>query len=31
MLASLPVLTLVAVLFGRRTRRLAREAQDRLA
>lgn len=31
MLASLPALTLVAVLFGRRTRRLAREAQDRLA
>ncbi len=31
MLASLPILTLVAVLFGRRTRRLAREAQDRLA
>lgn len=31
MLASLPVLTVVAVLFGRRTRRVAREAQDRLA
>lgn len=31
MLASLPVLTVVAVVFGRRTRRLAREAQDRLA
>ena len=31
MLASLPVLTVVAVLFGRKTRRIAREAQDRLA
>ncbi len=31
MLASLPVLTVVAVVFGRRTRKLAREAQDRLA
>lgn len=31
MLASLPVLTVVAVVFGRRTRRVAREAQDRLA
>jgi ABC-type multidrug transport system fused ATPase/permease subunit len=31
MLASLPVLTVVAVLFGRRTRRVSREAQDRLA
>ena len=31
MLASLPVLTLVAVMFGRRTRKLAREAQDLLA
>lgn len=31
MLASLPALTVVAVVFGRRTRKLAREAQDRLA
>ena len=31
MLISLPVLTVVAVVFGRRTRRIAREAQDRLA
>jgi len=31
MLVSLPVLTVVAVLFGRKTRRLSREAQDRLA
>lgn len=31
MLASLPVLTVVAVIFGRRTRRLSRDAQDRLA
>ncbi len=31
MLVSLPLLTVVAVLFGRRTRKIAREAQDRLA
>lgn len=31
MLFSLPLLTLVAVLFGRRTRKISREAQDRLA
>ena len=31
MLASLPVLTMVAVVFGRKTRKIAREAQDRLA
>ncbi len=31
MLISLPVLTVVAVLFGRKTRGIAREAQDRLA
>lgn len=31
MLASLPLLTVVAVIFGRKTRRIAREAQDRLA
>ena len=31
MLASLPVLTVVAVVFGRKTRRIARDAQDRLA
>jgi len=31
MLVSLPVLTAVAVVFGRKTRRIAREAQDRLA
>ena len=31
MLVSLPVLTVVAVVFGRKTRKLAREAQDRLA
>jgi ABC transporter fused permease/ATP-binding protein len=31
MLASLPVLTVVAVVFGRKTRRIWREAQDRLA
>src|SRR5437763_4238126 len=29
MLASLPVLTVVAVVFGRKTRRISREAQDR--
>ncbi len=31
MLASLPILTVVAVVFGRKTRGIAREAQDRLA
>ncbi len=31
MLASLPPLTVAAVVFGRRTRKIAREAQDRLA
>ena len=31
MLSSLPILVVVAVVFGRRTRRLSREAQDRLA
>ncbi|MSU36644.1 MAG: ATP-binding cassette domain-containing protein [Pedosphaera sp.] len=31
MLASLPLLTVVAVVFGRKTRRIARDAQDRLA
>ncbi|NBV22169.1 MAG: ATP-binding cassette domain-containing protein [Proteobacteria bacterium] len=31
MLVSLPVLTVVAVLFGRKTRKFARDAQDRLA
>jgi ABC-type multidrug transport system fused ATPase/permease subunit len=31
MLASLPPIVLAAVLLGRRTRRIAREAQDRLA
>jgi ABC-type multidrug transport system fused ATPase/permease subunit len=31
MLVSLPALTVVAVVFGRKTRRIAREAQDRLA
>jgi ABC transporter fused permease/ATP-binding protein len=31
MLASLPLLTAVAVVFGRKTRRISREAQDRLA
>ncbi|MFM8360180.1 MAG: ABC transporter ATP-binding protein, partial [Verrucomicrobiota bacterium] len=31
MLTSLPAVTGVAVVFGRKTRRLAREAQDRLA
>ena len=31
MLVSLPVLTVVAVVFGRKTRRLSRIAQDRLA
>ncbi len=31
MLVSLPVLTGVAVIFGRKTRKIAREAQDRLA
>jgi ATP-binding cassette subfamily B protein len=30
-LASFPVLTVVAILFGRKTRKIAREAQDRLA
>ena len=30
-LASLPILTVVAILFGRRTRKISREAQDRLA
>ncbi len=31
MLASFPVLTLVAVFFGRKVRRISREAQDQLA
>jgi ATP-binding cassette subfamily B protein len=31
MLASLPVLIVTAVVFGRKTRKIAREAQDRLA
>lgn len=31
MLISLPVLTVVAMIFGRRTRKISREAQDRLA
>jgi len=31
MLASLPLLTVIAVVFGRRTRKIARDAQDRLA
>jgi ATP-binding cassette subfamily B protein len=31
MLVSLPVLTVVAVVFGRKTRKIFREAQDRLA
>jgi ABC-type multidrug transport system fused ATPase/permease subunit len=31
MLASLPVLTVAAVMFGRKTRKISREAQDRLA
>ena len=31
MLVSLPILTVVAVVFGRKTRGIAREAQDRLA
>ena len=31
MLASLPVLTAIAVIFGRKTRKISREAQDRLA
>jgi ATP-binding cassette subfamily B protein len=31
MLASLPVIIAVAVVFGRKTRKIAREAQDRLA
>ena len=31
MLVSLPVLTVVAVFFGRKTRKISREAQDRLA
>ncbi len=31
MLISLPVLTVIAVLFGRKTRGIAREAQDKLA
>lgn len=31
MLVSLPVLTVVAVVFGRKTRKIAREAQDHLA
>ncbi|HSH16849.1 MAG TPA: ABC transporter transmembrane domain-containing protein, partial [Verrucomicrobiae bacterium] len=31
MLVSLPLLTVVAVVFGRKTRRVSREAQDRLA
>ena len=31
MLVSLPALTVVAVVFGRKTRKLSREAQDRLA
>jgi ABC transporter fused permease/ATP-binding protein len=31
MLVSLPMLTVVAVMFGRKTRKISREAQDRLA
>ncbi len=31
MLVSLPVLTVAAVVFGRKTRKISREAQDRLA
>ncbi len=31
MLLSLPLLTVVAVVFGRKTRKISREAQDRLA
>src|ERR1019366_3817893 len=31
MLASLPIVIVVAVVFGRKTRKIAREAQDRLA
>jgi ATP-binding cassette subfamily B protein len=31
MMISLPLLTVVAVVFGRKTRRISREAQDRLA
>ena len=31
MLACLPVLTVAAVIFGRKTRKISREAQDRLA
>lgn len=31
MLASLPVVTVVAIVFGRKTRKISREAQDRLA
>jgi ATP-binding cassette subfamily B protein len=31
MLASLPVVTIIAVVFGRKTRKISREAQDRLA
>ena len=31
MLVSLPLLTVVAVVFGRKTRKISREAQDRLA
>ncbi len=31
MLVSLPALTVVAVVFGRKTRRISRDAQDRLA
>ena len=31
MLVSLPALTVVAVVFGRKTRKISREAQDRLA
>ena len=31
MLVSLPLLTVAAVVFGRKTRKISREAQDRLA
>jgi ATP-binding cassette subfamily B protein len=31
MLASLPIITVAAVIFGRKTRKISREAQDRLA
>lgn len=31
MLVSLPLLTVIAVVFGRKTRKISREAQDRLA